>query len=381
MDAITRDREGDPRLARWSGDPKKLLRVGGQSPSLNLLGESISTADIEGEQERLSPLRGEIDPLKELPSWSLKFESALNTLNETTASFDKDKVRDDESHCAALIISGLTNAGSRDSLISAGRIWIANRNATVNKALTVVKGGKAFLDALDIGSISTVDKLANEELIDKQEAFYREPTLTFKGQCLMALVKFCMVFGWLACAVGVAAALREFIGVDLIPSALSGFAVSTALTVATKIIIPQGKPSRLLCGLVFMIAVMGALSITVGAGLLKPRGEFELGETSEVPVDALLLGGVCLLDLALMLGLTCITRSVLYAASAFAQLKPATRMALVLPTMAHTYGSSVSEARVEVDQCLINFESTCHQVGLRLLENSLQSFFDHKKKG
>ena len=382
MDVFVGDRVGDVRHSRWNGDLKQLLRVDLGKPSENLLGQMVSSKESEGERERVSPLRGEIDPLRELPGWASDFQSAMDTLNKAGTEFDLLDVRDsDDASCANILATGLSSAGTRESLVASGKNWIASHFSGVSKALTIVHGGKAFMDALDTGSIATVDRLASGELIEGQEAFFRENTLTTKGKCLMAIVKFSMIFGWLACAVGVGKSLIDFVGVDSIQSALSGLAVSTALTVATKVIVPHGKPSRRLCLAVFMLAVLGALSISVGAGLVKPGSEFETTEPSALPVDALLLGGVCLLDLALMLGLTCIARSVFHAASAFAQFKPSAQMALTISTMAHSYGASVAQARSEVDECLATFEANCHRVGLWLLEIEFHNFFDSRKKG
>jgi len=322
MDAFFEDRVGDLRRSRWNGDSKPLLRVDLGQPSKNLLGQMVLSGEPEGERERISPLRGEVDPLRELPGWANDFQMAMDTLNKAGTEFNLSDVRDsDDASCANILATGLTSAGTRESLVASGKNWIASHFSGVSKALTIVHGGKAFMDALDTGSIDTVNRLASGELIEGQEAFFRESTLTIKGKCLIAIVKLSMVFGWLACAVGVGKALFDFVGVEAIPSVLSGLAVSTALTVATKVIVPQGKPSRRLCLGVFLLAVVGAISITVGAGLMKPRSEFEITEPSALPVDALLLGGVCLLDLALMLGLTCIARSVFHAASAFAQIR------------------------------------------------------------
>jgi hypothetical protein len=384
MDKYMRDlkQDAEERRSRWSNDPKKLLRVEKTVPSSNLLGEMVSSAESELEQDRLSPLRGEVDSLKELPAWSTEFQSALDLLNEAGTKFDADDVRaSGDASGAAILVNGLSNSGTPDSLKTAGRIWIANNYSEVNKALTIVQGGMAFLDRLQTESVSKVHKLAENELFEGQEAFFRETILTTKGKMLIALLKFCMAFGWVACAVGVGFALWDFVGVDIIPSALSGLAVSTALTVATKVIVPLGRPSRKLCVMVFLLAVTGAMSITVSAGLLKPKGEFAIVKPSVVPIDALLLGGVCFLDLALMLGLTCITRSVLHAASALAQFKPASRMALSISTMAQSYDASLAQARSEVQLCLSTFDANCHQVGLWLLDNSFRGFFESRKKG
>ena len=381
MDAIIRERQGGLRRPRWAGDAKKFVRIEKTAPSSNVFGQFVSSSEVEKEQERVSPLRGEIDSLKELPSWSSEFQGALDILNEAGANLDADDVRaSSDASGAAILVNGLSNAGTRESLVTSGRIWIASNYTEVNKALTIVKGGKAFLDRLETGAISTVDGLAGKELIEGQEAFYREARLTTKGMCLMVLVKFCMMFGWVACAVCVGKTLYDFYGMDAIPSALSGLVVSTALTVATEVIVPQGRPSRKLCVAVFLLAVTGAMAISVGPGLVKPKGEFDV-EMADMPVDALLFGGLILLDLALMLGLTCIARTVIHSASAFAQFKPASQMALSISTMAHSYGASIAQAKSEVELCLATFDANCHQVGLWLLENSFKSFFDSKKKG
>lgn len=78
-------------------------------------------------------------------------------------------------------------------------------------------------------------------------------------------------------------------------------------------IVPHGRAFRVVSVLIFLLAHAGALSVTIGAELLPRRDDFDMSELSIVTQDALTLGGIYLLVLALMLGLTCLARSLLHA--------------------------------------------------------------------
>jgi hypothetical protein len=378
MDSYSRERKGDPRSRRSLETTQECTKDFGVAPEDNLFGDVLLTGASEGEDERTSPLRGEISYFRELPGWSIQLQESLELLSESASIFSNvDAYVQRESTFPQALFEGLAKASTADRLVATGRDWISTKRPEVTRAWSTVKAAKAFVDSLDTTSYSIVKESARQELLVDQELYYRKPTLTPERKRLMVLSQGCMAVGWLACVGGTTNALNEFVGIDFVPSLFAALTLSSALTVATKILVPQGKPSRSLCWSIFILTVVACVGISTGAGLIKPAdtSEYEQVEPTTLPLDAFVLGGVCLADLSLMLGLTCVARSLAFSASSFAQFKPSTRMFFTTSEMTNSYTASVAGAREELDVALKTFETTCLQIGSRLLENALSDLY------